>query len=113
MSIMGPPGGRHPNTIRDQAAVALAELPVHLRQIGISLQRLADQNERHHYTLAPARTKESGEQVWGVFCLACSDKARDYVWPCEQKADRVDSEDHPPQFLVAGGQPTEEEPTST
>ena len=113
MTVMGPPGGRHPVTIRDQAAVALAELPVHLRQIGISLQRLADQGEQHYYSLSPARSKASGELVWGVFCLACSEKASDYVWPCVNKTDLVSEEDHPPQFLVVNTSTAEEESTST
>ena len=109
MTIMGPPGGRggrsSTDTLTNQAKAALVELPSHLRQIGIGLQRLADQGEQHYYTVAPANNGR-----WGVFCLACSDKEGDYVWPCRQKADHVDEEDHPPQLLAPI---VAEAPTST
>lgn len=88
-------GSVHPGSIRDKAAVALAEIPIHLRSIGVSLIQIAGQGEQHVYTIAPAN-----DGRWGVFCLACSQKEEDYIYPCKQKADRVGTEDHPPQLLV-------------
>ena len=112
MTVMGPPGGRHPVTIRDQAAVALAELPVHLRQIGISLQRLADQGEQHYYTLPRPGPRPAASGLGSVLPGLLGEGA-DYVWPCVNKTDLVGEEDHPPQFLVVNTGTPEEESTST
>lgn len=48
-------------------------------------------NYMHDYNIA-----ERADGAWGVFCRACSDYARDYVYPCRERADTP-----PPRVLVA------------
>ena len=108
MSVIGPGGmSVHPGTIRDKAAAALIEMPSHLRQIGISLQQLATQGELHIYSVDPARSLEDGTQVWGVYCYACSETAKEYVYPCVKKADQVGTDAHPPRILLPAEPPAE------
>lgn len=45
----------------------------------------------------PAVAQRVEDGHWGVYCLACSDAAGDYVYPCRV---RGDSGDWPPQVLA-------------
>jgi hypothetical protein len=73
-------------------ASALTEVTV---QLGVANQHLGAiatntaKENKHVYSLAPMQNG-----LWGTFCIACSDDAQDYVFPCLVLTDRPTPPSH-------------------
>jgi hypothetical protein len=81
---------------RDQSGNPLTVLVAGLAELLVPLQELAKNTRpgQHIYVLSSAGEAADG---WGVYCLACSAREQDYVWPCSLK---VAGELVPPQFFT-------------
>ena len=75
-------------------ATALDKTNNHLGEIMRATQRIATNTKieaRHIYAL-----EKRDELTWGTYCLACSEEAKTYVYPCEQWAEPADT---PPSHI--------------
>lgn len=75
-------------------ATALDKTNNHLSEVFKAVQRIASntaKENRHLYAMA-----RRDESTWGTYCLACSESAEQYVYPCEVMANT----DRPPSHIT-------------
>ena len=88
---------REPNSLallEEMLALALDKSNQHLTNIETALNVLAvnsKQEDRHIYALS-----ERGDGSWGSYCLACSEEAKDYIYPCA----KYQGQPYPPSHIT-------------
>jgi hypothetical protein len=76
----------------------LVVLNDHLGAITAAITALARPALPHTYALAQAELPQHGG-VWGAYCVACSDEANGYVYPCRLAPEQPIK---PPRFFTVG-----------
>jgi hypothetical protein len=79
-------------------AGAMEKLEQPLKEIAHNTRPDATAVLPHRYGVTVAQTQDHGK-VWGSFCLACSDSAAEFIFPCRLEPDEPIK---PPQFFTIG-----------
>lgn len=78
----------------------LVVLNHHLGQITAQLARIGGPVPPHRYAVDVAQDPSGAHgKMWGSYCLACSEQAETYVYPCQVSPDE---QIKPPQFFTVG-----------
>lgn len=93
--ILGrPEGTNNPLVVLNQHLSQITEV---LAQIATNTRPDATAILPHVYVVARNDDPQQGA-MWGSFCLACTDSAGNYVFPCAVVQDPI----HPPAFFTIG-----------
>lgn len=79
-------------------ANAMEKLEGPLKEIAHNTRPDATAILPHRYAVTVAQIQDIGK-VWGSFCLACSDSAAEYIYPCRLEPDEPIK---PPRFFTIG-----------
>lgn len=90
---------READDIRWRTLLAIAN-GIHDQLAGIRIALLPHDDRAHYPALAEVSDADGNTKGYGVYCVACSDKAGDYVVECEVRKANGNT-DWPPAFLVA------------
>jgi hypothetical protein len=83
----------------------LVVLNAHLAEITAALRALNAPKAAvypHRYGIAEANDPGGHGRVWGAYCLACSQDADEYVYPCQVPAHEMLDTVRPPAFFTVG-----------
>ena len=77
----------------------LVVLNEHLGAITQQLARIGGPTPPHTYGLEIAEDPGGHGKMWGAYCIACSEAAEHYVYPCQRAPEE---QLKPPQFFTIG-----------
>lgn len=78
----------------------LVVLNGHLEAITAQLARIGGPTPPHRYAVDVAQDPSGSHgKMWGAYCLACSEAAETYVYPCQMAPEE---QIKPPQFFTVG-----------